>query len=421
MAAPWVRCPLPVNRTVKLKDFIARIPYLAWVVIYTAFCAGIFAAILGAITPELREELDNYQQLGILMMVWSAGGVLGALQGGRMAQRYAPRPLFLSYTAMALVSISLIVLSPNFATLMAGFFLVALCETALFTLAHSILANISPQAELRARMLSMVDLAFSLGNLMAPMAVIGVQQFSTSWRMPYAVYLLPLLTVLVAFWPRRHFVHLASAQHAEASGGESMGYVQLLRRPVVFWAVLGGVLSGFLEWGQNFWYVSFGIDAQHLSPNAARIGLEFFVAGMLAARVWQAFWHSSWPLRQKLWRMNLLALAGMAMNVALAGQGGWVVAGLGNFLFGLGVGVVFPVLLAIMIDNLPAQASKLSALLMIGYSVGSQLAGVVVGSLSDVVGVHWAYASMLLVVLAFTGVVWRIVGFAAPAQLLPQS
>ena len=58
---------------------------------------------------------------------------------------------------------------------------------------------------------------------------------------------------------------------------------------------------------------------------------------------------------------------------------------------------------------------------MIGYSLGSQLAGVVVGSLSDVVGVHWAYASMLLVVLAFTGVVWRIVGFATPVQLLPQS
>ncbi|MCX7275965.1 MAG: MFS transporter [Burkholderiales bacterium] len=407
-------------RTVKLKDFLSSIPYLAWVVIYTAFCAGIFAAILGAVTPELREELDNYQQLGVLMMVWSAGGVLGALQGGRMAQRYAPRLLFLSYTGLALVSISLIVLSPNFTVLMAGFFCVALCETALFTLAHSILADIHPQAEVRARMLSMVDVAFSLGNLVSPMAVIGIQQFSGSWRMPYALYLLPLLTVLFAFWPRRHFEHLAPPHHAEEQG-TSMSYLALLRRPVVCWAVVGGVLSGFLEWGQNFWYVSYGINAQQLSPNAARFGLQFFVAGMVGARLWQAFWHSNWPLRQKLWRLNLLALAGMAMNVVLAGQGGWLAAGLGNFLFGVGVGVVFPVLLAIMIDDMPAQASKLSALLMIGYSVGSQLAGLLVGSLSDVVGVRWAYSSMLLVVLAFTAVVWRIVGFAQPAVLKPQA
>ena len=97
---------------------------------------------------------------------------------------------------------------------------------------------------------------------------------------------------------------------------------------------------------------------------------------------------------------------------------GWAVAGLGNFLFGLGVGVVFPVLLALMIDGLPAQASKLSALLMIGYSVGSQLAGVVVGSLSDWVGLHAAYASLLLVVLAFTAVVWRIIHFPVPVPVL---
>jgi MFS family permease len=399
---------------VNFKNFIKAIPYLAWVVIYTAFCAGVFAAILGAVTPELREELDNYQQMGVLMMVWSAGGVLGALQGGRMAQRYAPRPLFLGYTVMCLVSIALIVLSPNFATLLAGFFLVALCETALFTLAHSILADVSPQADVRARMLSMVDVAFSLGNLVSPLLVIGVQEFSTNWRTPYALYLLPALLVLVLFWPRQHFQHLTQPHH-EDTPRVSMGYLQLLRKPVVFWVVLGGVMSGFLEWGQNFWYVSYGIAAQHLSANAARVGMQFFIAGMVVARLWQAFWHSSWPLRTKLWRMNLLALAGLLLNVGLAGQGGWGVAAVGNLLFGLGVGVVFPILLSIMIDNVPGQTSRLSALLMIGYSVGSQLAGVLVGSLSDLLGVRWAYACLLLVVLAFTAVVWRIIGFAVPA------
>ena len=406
----------------KFKDFIRTIPYLAWVVIYTAFCAGIFAAILGAVTPELREELDNYQQLGILMMVWSSGSVLGALQGGRMAQRYPPRPLFLGYTAVALLSIVLIVLSPNFGTLLVGFFVVALVETALFTLAHGILADVSPQPELRARLLSMVDVAFSLGNLLSPLLVIGVQTVNTNWRAPYALYLLPLLTVLLLFWPRRYFAQLGSPHHAAENGaggaGGALSYVQLLRRPVIAWTVAGGVLAGFLEWGQNFWYVSYGINAQQLSPNAARVGLQFFVAGMVAARLWQAFFHSSWSIRQKLWRLNLLALAGMALNVLLPGVGGWGLPAVGNLLFGQGVGVVFPVLLATMIDAAPGQASRLSALLMLGFSLGSQLAGVVVGSLSDWVGLRWAYGCMLLVVMAFTAVVWKIVHFAPPAPHL---
>ena len=194
--------------------------------------------------------------------------------------------------------------------------------------------------------------------------------------------------------------------------------MQLLRRPVIAWTVAGGVLAGFLEWGQNFWYVSYGINAQQLSPNAARVGLQFFVAGMVAARLWQAFFHSSWSIRQKLWRLNLLALAGMALNVLLPGVGGWGLPAVGNLLFGLGVGVVFPVLLATMIDAAPGQASRLSALLMLGFSLGSQLAGVVVGSLSDWVGLRWAYGCMLLVVMAFTAVVWKIVHFAPPAPHL---
>jgi MFS family permease len=86
----------------------------------------------------------------------------------------------------------------------------------------------------------------------------------------------------------------------------------------------------------------------------------------------------------------------------------------GNCMFGLGIGVVFPILLATMIDAAPGQTSRLSALLMIGFSVGAQLAGLLVGSLSDVVGLRWAYACMLVVVLAFTAVVWKIVRFAAP-------
>ena len=77
----------------KLKEFLQGIPFLAWVVIYTAFCWGLFAAILGSVTPELRQELGNYQALGWLMTAWASGSIVGAMQGGRLAQRLAARKL----------------------------------------------------------------------------------------------------------------------------------------------------------------------------------------------------------------------------------------------------------------------------------------------------------------------------------------
>lgn len=401
----------------KLKEFLQGIPYLAWVVIYTAFCWGMFAAILGSVTPELRQELGNYQALGWLMTAWASGSIVGAMQGGRLAQRLAARKLFLNYCGLALLALLLIVFASNVWLLMIGFFCIAILEAALITLGHSILARVYTEPQARGRVLSLVDVAFSAGNLATPLIVIGLQTFSDSWRLPYQLFFIPLIAALVLFWSHRPTPG-ESPQALRTSGGptgtatptapQPMSYLQLLRKPVLAWSMAAGMLGGFMEWAQYFWYVTYGIDVQHLSPNAARISLQFFIAGMVASRCWQAFWHSNWTLQQKLWRLNLLALAGLAMTVLLPAHGWMPAYALGNFLFGLGNGVVFPALLAVMINHVPSQAARLSALLMIGFTLGAQMAGAVLGFAADWLGVHAAYSALLIAAVGFVGVTWYL-------------
>ncbi|MEY4884560.1 MAG: hypothetical protein RIS34_2414 [Pseudomonadota bacterium] len=403
----------------KLKQFLGGIPYLAWVVIYTAFCWGLFAAILGSVTPELRQELGNYQALGFLMAAWASGSIVGAIQGGRLAQRVAARQLFLNYCGVAMLALALIIFAPNVGLLMLGFFGIAVLEAALVTLGHSILAQVYADPLARARVLSLVDVAFSAGNLATPLVVIGLQTFSDSWRLPYQLFFIPLAAALILFWSHKpsHTPHDFKATQSDTASDTPVSYRQLLRMPVVAWAVAAGVLGGFMEWAQYFWYVSFGIEVQHLSPNAARINLQFFIAGMVAARCWQAFWHSDWALHHKLWRLNLIALAGLTVTVLLPAHGLMPAYALGNFLFGLGNGVLFPVLLAIMINHVPSQAARLSALLMIGFTLGAQIAGAVLGFTADRLGIHAAYATLLLASLGFVGVAWQLGRAKQPAEL----
>jgi predicted MFS family arabinose efflux permease len=169
-----------------------------------------------------------------------------------------------------------------------------------------------------------------------------------------------------------------------------------------------GVFAGFIEWGQYFWYVSYGIQTQGISANAARFGMQCFVAGMLAVRCWQAFFHSDLTLHQKLWRLNLLALTGLAVSVLLPHHGLPWLYSISNFLFGLGVGVAFPILLSLMINAAPQQSSKLSALLMISFTLGAQLAGLLIGNLADWAGVQIAYSTLLGALVLFTVAVWMI-------------
>jgi MFS family permease len=412
----------------KLKQFLQGIPFLAWVVIYTAFCWGMFAAILGSVTPELRQELGNYQALGWLMTAWASGSIVGAMQGGRLAQRLAARKLFLNYCGLALLALLLIVFASNVWLLMIGFFCIAILEAALVTLGHSILARVYAEPQARGRVLSLVDVAFSAGNLATPLVVIGLQNFSDSWRLPYQLFFIPLIAALVLFWshrptpgesPQAGHAGGITASTAIPAAIQPMSYLQLLRKPVLAWSMAAGMLGGFMEWAQYFWYVSYGIDVQHLSPNAARISLQFFIAGMVASRCWQAFWHSSWTLQQKLWRLNLLALAGLALTVLLPTHGWMPAYALGNFLFGLGNGVVFPALLAVMINHVPSQAARLSALLMIGFTLGAQMAGAVLGFTADWLGVHAAYSALLVAAVGFVAVTWYL--RQATGQLPTQS
>jgi MFS family permease len=399
----------------QFKPFIKGIPYVGWSVTFAALCFGLFAAILGAVTPELRAELGSYQRMGVLMLAWVSGTVVGAFQGGRMAQMYRPRPLFLSYFVFALFALSLIVWSPYFSLLLVGFFCIAVVESATLTLAHSILAEVYTEPTARARVLSLIDVAFSAGTVITPALIIGLHQFSTDWRLPYQLYFIPLGLALLLFIPTKPFLQVkshgadpADTDSAEQTQNHSQGYLSLARSPVIAWCMAAGVCAGFIEWGQYFWYVSYGIQSQGISANAARFGMQSFVAGMLVVRCWQAFFHSDLTLHQKLWRLNLLALTGLATAVLLPHHGMPWLYSISNFLFGLGVGVAFPILLSLMINAAPTQSSKLSALLMISFTLGAQLAGLLIGNLADWTSIQIAYSTLLVGLVLFTVAVWMI-------------
>lgn len=393
-----------------LKSFLTGIPYVGWVVIYTAFCWGMFGAILGVVSPELRQELGNYQDMGLLMAVWAGGSVVGAFQGGRLAHQFEPRRLFLSYLAMTALALALLVFSKSFWLMAAGFFFVAVFEAALFTLGHSVLANVYTDPQLRGRSLGLVDVAYSGGHLLAPSVIMGLQVWDEGWRLPYQAFFGVLAVAAVAFWSKRRFTqsaHLFQFHSDQAPGStlaaerlSSNRYGHLLAQSSVRWAMFSGLMAAILEWGPIFWTVSFAMQVQGLSATQARIGLQFFVAGMVMVRVWQSFWHSRWSLQDKLWRLAQLSFVGtvltlgasFVMPAAWSPWGYWVA----NWVLGLGVGVFFPVLLAWLIDRYSLAASKISALQVISFTSGCQIAGILIGALSDRVGLHWAYAVLVL-------------------------
>lgn len=398
------RSPLAV-----LRD----LPFVAWIILYCAVTWGIFGALLGAVTPNLRAQMGvSFQQVGWLMALWSAGGAIGSVLGGSIAKRFAPHKLLIAYSLCVALGLLGVLLAPGFAWLALSMAMIAIFETALFTLGHGLLAELSDEPEQRTRIISLVDVGYSLGTVFSPLLVAGVLLLSPWWRGPYAVFgVLVLGMVLLSLQGSklrgvRFRVH-ASADDAPAHA-QPLGYGGLLRQPLVRWVLLAGVCSGLTEWGQYFWFVSFATEALGLHEQSARLALGFLMAGMVVGRIWQAFVHSRWTLEQKIIRLGTLAaLALAALWFSPAGAPfAWLA--LCNFAAGLGVSVAFPILLGSALRGFPQEAPRLSALLMIAFTVGAQLAALLMGELADNLGLRVAYATLVLAALAFVGCVWQL-------------
>jgi MFS family permease len=186
------------------RQFIRQTPYLAWVMLYCAVTAGIFGVMLGLVTPALRSQWQlSYQDMGLLMTLSSAGGVVGSLLGGHIARRFDTRRLFLAYACFSLTMLVGIAHAPTFGVLVACFALAAVTETALFTLGHGVLANMSSDSETRTRFIGLVDVGFSLGTLIAPLWVAGWFVVTADWQGPYLAFVGFVVVLVALLWPHR--------------------------------------------------------------------------------------------------------------------------------------------------------------------------------------------------------------------------
>lgn len=82
-----------------------------------------------------------------------------------------------------------------------------------------------------------------------------------------------------------------------------------------------------------------------------------------------------------------------------------------NFMAGLGVSVGFPILLGSALQGFPAQAPRLSAILMITFTVGSQLAALLLGYLAEIWSLRGVYVVLALGAVGLCMTAWRLAQF----------
>ena len=330
---------------------------------------------VGAVTAFLAAALTLSDAEAALHSSLLAIGLLGAgLAGDRIDTLMgAKRANVLAYVLLAVASIC-IATAPAYAVTLAGACMVGVSVGLL--LAHVNRALTRGGGALAQVRMSRAALVAMFGSISVPI-VIGLGENSgVGWQLAFVV-----AGGLIA-------VGLLGTRWRQDARVVAVGHVGRLTRGYwLAWWLLVLVVS--VEFAIVFWASTLVERQVGVSLADATIVAASFYAGMAASRLGLSFTTVGGRDPMMLMRLGLaLALAGSLLAWS---AGDVVVAGLGIFLGGVGVGFQYPLCVSVALALVPSLQDKGSARLILASGVAILVAPFVLGVAADAAGVSTAW------------------------------
>lgn len=349
------------------------------------FILGNLIILWGLLLPDLAAELALSKSLsGLFFSLMSVGTILGAVLGGKYAQKFQFLKLFAALALLSACWLLLISLVNDWRYLLLLITLIGMTYSIMFTIGHTLIARLF--ANRRAAMMGLMDFMFSLGTLTAPLWVVLLFRYLDDWRWPLRILAFGLLVIACySYWAAARLPALAQPAR---SGAKSLSYTALLRQPLFLLLLLVMIGYGAAEWGQGNWFVSYAVTGLGLQAEQSRLLLAWFTGGMVLSRLGFALLLRWLTASQLLLLLGILTVSG-ALLVKLGMTVGLL--GLGNLLLGLGIGAIFPLMLATVMDLDSDNGPVLSGIASIGSAVGFQFAGLLTGLWAEQAGIVNAF------------------------------
>jgi FHS family glucose/mannose:H+ symporter-like MFS transporter len=345
----------------------------------TNFLWVMVIGLLGPSLPAIVEDLGiSYAQAGLFFTLLSLGSLFGASLGAWASDR-APRKALFGGCAMGLAAgLVLVGFVPGYVGVALLVFLFSVAGSPLGSIGQSIMLGIAP--ERRERNLSLFTTFGALGSFVAPILVSANFAAGLAWRFPFletaAVALALAVAILVARIPT------AGAPRARVKALAMLSNRRVLATGVmIFFSV--AIDLGFVYWLAQYFAAELGVSLR-LSSSVVGVYLAGIVSGRLAI-----------PLALKRLRPEALLPASLALALGailafILVPGAGAKAGL-CAAYGLGVGPVFPLLMARGSREFPEQSGAVTGVLFAGVSLGGIVFPLAVGALAGTLGIARSY------------------------------
>lgn len=358
-----------------------------------AFLWAFASTLLGPALPLITDELRlGYSAGGSIFTLSSAGFLAGSLLVASAFRRFGLRALVLVSAGTLLPLLYLTSLVPSFPLLLVTVGVTGVAGGALTTLVNAGVSDLASST--RAASLSLLNVSFGLGALLAPLFAGLVISRTGDWKPMYqftCVLVLGLLLLAALSLP-------ASTATATATASTNPWRALLNRAGVIAFTTV--FLAAAVEWGFAYWAATYFNDVVGAGKALAANMAALFWAGMLTGRLaFGSLLRTADPRRT----VTVCAIAAIAAGVILAVNAGVVVSVVGAVALGASLAAIIPSLLALAIDARPHDSGTISGILMFASGGGSLTAPAVVGIVAEqasLVLAVWAFPVLALLLMA---------------------
>ncbi|RPJ09481.1 MAG: MFS transporter [Spirochaetaceae bacterium] len=365
------------------------------------FIFGFLDNIKGPAIPVLLEEpFFNYSDGGIILMAQYAGFLAATLIAGMLAGRIGKKNIILLALGACGIGIigfacfqGLVLLSLFMAFLGYGLGTIEVGANALITELH---------VKNRGNTLNLLAFFHGLGGITAPLYASAILGLGYSWRIPYAVGIIPVAIALVTF---------LLLQYREVRTDDEKPGISLVRilkkalKPGVMFFNIVIFLYVMAEIGLASWIVDFLKKAKSFPGNMGSLFLTLFFVGLTAGRLLGSL------IVDRVGHIRMLFICTAASIICLAAgifgppEFAWCLPFTGLFF-----SIMFPTLTAAFSERNREDMVIMMSFLFAAAGAGGMIGPGLIGFVSQIAGIQTGFSLVLfycMVMLVFLFVISR--------------
>lgn len=352
-----------------------------WSACLSMLVVGIVMTILGSALPSIIDKFGiDKQNAGSLFLMLSFGILLGSMIFGPIVDRYGYKILLAQAVGVIFIGIILVGLANSFSFLRLIIFVLGFEAGIINGGASAMVADIS-EGE-RGAKLSILGAFFSLGGFGVP--------FIQGLLLDYFSFENILIGVgIFVFIPFLFFIFPKFPQPKHAQGFPLKQGIGLLKEKLILLIGFIAFFESGLEISVPGWSSTFLLERLSVQPDKAVFYLSFYWLGMLISRLVFA------KLMEKISPAKIFQFcifAAILGSLLMIFFNSIIPATIGLILIGIGLAMVFPVILGYVSDEYPELSGTAFSIVLTIALIGGMILPYLIGLVGNWIGLRISFS-----------------------------